>query len=346
MNNVVSISGLIVCAVVLVVGFVSETTAQPKFTSHLSTDYNLGETEYILDVSGFDSLGQRLRIKSQLEYPLDVFMLGGGVSVVWDPQNPLPWDSKIGVSFNLNDPGGAMADRDWTNEWQGVRLNEFTEVSSTESSAEMNSVTAFAEFGKTVVANPGLQVRLFAGYRYQRIDQELYGLEGWQLSRVVGTDSLRLLEFDIEDIKGLTYEVTFHMPHAGLEATLPFGGSVALSGKAAYAPVIASDKDEHLLRNFQTQADITGHGVIGGAVLRFFPEGPGSGKPFIALTGSFTYLTASGTKTQTWYGNEIGRDPDTGEEIIVVEAGTRISGIPHDINSTQGQIGIELGVGL
>jgi outer membrane protease len=320
--------------------------AQPHWTLKPSFQIGLGHTKYVLDITSRDSLGREIRTKSELVYPLDVFMPGLILDVTWNPYHPRPWDSRIGVWTNVTDPAGTMTDRDWSNYWRDIYLPDFREVSSTESDAEMHSVMLDVEIGKVIVAEPKLALRGFFGYRYHWIDQELFGITGWQLVRPVGSTSLQRIEFDIPDIRALTYTVRYHLPHAGLEILLPIGDSIRLSGRAAYTAVIVSDQDEHVLRNFRTNADLTGHGLMSGAEIRFFLPGIDPRRLFVSVSGEFVYLSASGTKTQYWYDDEMGIDPNTGEEVVRVPAGYRITRIPHDISSVRGQIGAEIGIGF
>ncbi len=248
--------------------------------------YSLGKTDYELEGYAFDTLGNRLYIKSKLDFPLDGVVVGGALRLTLAPTEPLPWIVRVAAYTNVNDPGKKMTDKDWSNLWfdtlgQDVYLPRIIEVSSTESDAQMTSILLEGELSKGVSKAFSGEIRLFAGFRYHRVNQKLFGLKGFQYN--VEGDSLRY--FDAPGLHGLDYRITYSLPHAGLELNLPLGpkGSMALRG--AYAIAMISDRDDHLLRKKLSTSDITGSGFIGGADLTVAMSRNNSRPNFVSLTG-------------------------------------------------------------
>ena len=174
---------------------------------------------------------------------------------------------------------------------------------------------------------------LWGGFRYQKIEQNIIGYEGWQID----TDGARHTVSGIE--RGIYYRVTCKSPHLGLRSNVELGPHTDISAKAAFALVWASDFDDHLLRNKTATADITGHGFISGVSLRHQMPSTGTMQPFFELVGELVYLHASGGQTQSWYGDDPASPDDD-------DTGTSLSGIPHEINSQQVSIGLRVGLGF
>jgi len=292
--------------------------------------YSLGETEYILEAQGIDTAGNRIYVKSQLEFPLDGFMVGGTMRFTVDPLDPKPWFIEAGAFTNLTDPKGVMRDRDWSNSWQSpsgvdVYLGSVMEVSNTESDAQMNSVLLNFRFGKAVAMTEKSEVDLFAGFRYHRIDQKIIGLKGFQYN----TDGDSLFYFDLPGLRGIDYTINYYLPHAGIEGALALGENASMKAHGAYAIVLVNDRDDHLLRQKISTSSLTGNGFIGGGEITFAMSRGRKTPVYLTLSGEFAYYSASGTQTQEFYDN----DPSTPP---------KISGIPYTIHSTQGRIGMDV----
>ncbi|HPI32290.1 MAG TPA: omptin family outer membrane protease, partial [candidate division Zixibacteria bacterium] len=233
---------------------------KPRVSLQPSLRYGFGETEYVLDARWYDDEGVLQHLKSQLEFPLDGLYAGLEGRVRWNPASTKPWDSKLSVSTNLSDPAGDMTDRDWSTFWESgsetFYLPSFTELSSTVSSAESRSWVVAAEVGKVLAAGPKGSIRLFAGYRYQHIAQKAIGISGWQMVNVGGELVKGYFDGSRDGTTFIDYEVTFHSPQAGLGLSLAVTDRAAVAARAAYAPVFASDRDDHVVRNFLSEASI------------------------------------------------------------------------------------------
>jgi hypothetical protein len=111
---------------------------------------------------------------------------------------------------------------------------------------------------------------------------------------------------------------------------------VKFDGKLAYVQVFASDFDDHLLRNKTAVADVIGGGGETDLNIRWFFGSSTQSRSFLEFSMSFLYLLAEGDQTQAWYGDDpVSEDDDTGKVI---------TGIPHEVESLQGNIGLRLGL--
>lgn len=316
-----------------------------KFTVSPSVGHAFGETEYVLEISSYlsdengdvitDQLGNPIvyRLKSQLEYPLDVFMAGATVGL-GPTADPSLWSVKAGVFTSVNDPGGIMKDHDWI----GI-LPDLTKWSYTESSAEMKSIILDLEVTRRILSPGKARVAAMAGFRYHRLEQDLFGADGWQRLYDAEIDTFDdPVYFDtLQTTQVLYYEVKYFLPQAGLKTDLELSPNLSLSARTALALVWFKDVDDHPFRAKLSEADGTGTGFIGSLSARYQLSSAGTGTaPYIGFSAEYTTLTSSGDQTQTWYGD----DPASPDD----DTGLRISGIPHEVNANWYHIGINLGM--
>jgi len=283
-----------------------------------------GKTEYILnlkDINGFF-------LKSQLEFPLDQTMFGGEMEYIISPGTPKEWILNFGIFTNINNPSSKMFDHDWTNLRTGIE----EKISYTESNADGKNNILLFELDKMVLIGKKGSLSLSGGYKYQKIEQDIIGFKGWQLDQ----DGIKI-EFDFPDIEALTYEVTYKMPNVGFRINYFLNNKISLQSRIAYTRALITDLDDHVLRFKRSESDITGNGLLADFGFRM-DLGPQPGKGlFVELVGDLTYISASGTSTQSWYGDDPAAEGDeTGESATV----------PHEINTTQFRIGLVVGLGL
>lgn len=296
-----------------------------SFSPSIRSSY--GETEYDMNINvpGF-------QLRSLLEYPLDYIMAGGKAELVLNTDRADQYRFEGSYYKSMTDPGGTMFDSDWLDQQM---------FSYTESDAEVKAVLAQFRLERRFYSQQGTHLALFAGYRYSKIEQDIFGIDGWQL------DTLgQRFYFTVPDINALYYEVTYKLPHAGLRVTRG-GSQVDLSGSVAYSIALVKDIDDHLLRGKLSTADINGKGLLADVEVKWKMKSGGM-KLFLKLTGDLSYIRASGSQTQTWYADEYGWvwDENNNEYVwdIAVPEGTSITGIPHDINLTQYTVGLDLGI--
>ncbi len=314
-----------------------------QYTSHFffapSVRYTFGETEYVMDIRQIDGELGVLKLKSQLEFPLDGVLAGGTVGLHIARNNRPLWRFELGLWTNANNPGGTMYDHDWANFYTGT----YEKFSYTESDVEMNSLLIDLRGAYAIHSRPTWDLSLTGGYRYQHIYQDVIGFAGWQLD----PETFERNYFDFENLLGITYEINYHLPNVGLMLNADLGQRATLAVHGAGALAIASDEDDHVLRKKISTADMTGWGLLSGASLDYAPGGSAAPGFFISLSGGLDYFSASGDQTQYWYEDETidvyNPETEQWEEEVVVEAGTRLTGIPHDITSLQFHTGLKVG---
>ncbi len=314
-----------------------------------SVGYSLGKTEYVLNVATYradndgdvitDQFGEPIvfRVKSQLEYPLDVVSAGARVRLV-PVRDPGLWSIEAGVLTNLNDPSSAMKDTDWD---AADGFYDLTEWSYTESSAEMKSLMLDIEATKRILTRGQVQISVLAGFRYYKLEQDLYGVDGWQrvFDPVTLTYSEQFFFDDLADTRVLYYEIKYTMPQIGLSLATDLSPRVAAKLKTVFTPLWYEDVDDHILRNKLSTSDGTGSGFIGSVNLHYDISSGRQSAPFIDFFAELTTLTASGDQTQEWYGDDpasVGAD----------DTGLRIEGLPHEVNSTRFHFGVKIGMTL
>ncbi len=313
---------------IIILGLSVTATAKSniRFGVAPSVMYTFGETEYIMDIT-YLSNGHIMTLKSQLEFPLDGMMAGMTARMYCAQQKLYTWSVEVAYYRNINDPGGIMKDHDWMTDTLTWSVYKF---SYTESDATMKSRLATLDVTLRVYQHRSFHIDLWGGIRYQKIEQDIIGYEGWQYDTAGVRHDISGTE------KAMEYEVTYKTPHLGLQMEVGLEKASQLRLRAGYAMVWTSDVDDHVLRYKVATSDIKGNGFLGG--VNFFHQVIVSEQLrwFFDLFGNVSYFHAQGNQVQRWYGD----DPATPSD----DTGYILSGIPHEINSTQAQLGVKLGV--
>jgi len=294
-----------------------------------SAFYLFGKTEYNfeLTVPTVDTNGQpvSLTIRSLLEFPLDVFMLGGSFGLVSPENAPKFWSVEGSFFTNLNDPGKVMKDSDW------LRVPGYFNgmISYTESDAKMDLILINAEATREMFSIGNFDVGILAGFRYQKIKQNIIGYEGWSI------DSNLMFQTQSGTDPAIVYKVTYQGPQLGALSRFSLSSRLRVDIKTAASLTFVNDLDDHLLRKFQTSSDGQGLGIISYLSARWFlNQMPGGRQTYLDFVGSYDYYKADLTSTQYQYA-------DGGPYEMPV--GTRTGGLPHDISSHQFRLGLRLG---
>lgn len=297
-----------------------------SFTVDPQISKSFGYTEYIMDIVVNTDTGLAV-LGSKLEFPLDVPLAGVKFRVQAMEDSKDAWWVGGGIFTNINDPDEVMKDTDWTKK----RTNLVIDDSYTESGVEMSSTLLMIEATKRVVHRENVNLAMWVGFRYHRIKQDITGWDGWFI------DSNLVLHKQSGTERGIFYRVTYKLPHIGLLSDIEYTRRISLELKAAYVRVFVSDHDDHLLRHKIGASSITGSGFISGASIHLNLANKTSLKSFVSLVSNFAYFHASGSQTQSWYGD----DPATPDED---DTGAVVSGIPHEINSLQISVGLRVGL--
>lgn len=308
-----------------------------------------GTTEYEMDIKGYfvdyrDVIPDTTirRVTSLLEFPLDVTICGlsGEINPMEEPNR---WSIKLKYLTNLNNPGSKMIDTDWD---EIVSIFPYTKFSYTESDAEMDMTIIDLEARFCVMEKHKIDISVFAGGRYQKIYQDVIGIDGWQ--RPFNVDSIYYYPSQdlplYQDIVVGTYEIELKQIKVGFLSDIYLSDRISSQIKIAFAPVFFDDIDDHVLRNKESTANGDGKGYIAGFNLRY--NKPGSKLSYIQLNASYNSLSAEGSQTQYWYGDDPSTDdgdPNTTDDI---DTGLIISGLPHTIKSKQYSISLQVGFEL
>ena len=309
-----------------------------------------GTTEYEMDLKGnyIYTIGSTTdttirRLTSLLEFPLDVTI--GGLSGEINPmEEPSRWSIKLKYLTNLNHPSDKMIDTDWD---EIVSKFPYMKFSYTESNAEMNMTILDLEARFRIAQRHKMDISIIAGGRYQKIEQDLIGLEGWQKKFI---DSLQIYNDTVgifsgyENVNGLYYKIEYKQFKVGFLSDIYLSDRISSQIKIAFAPVSFKDVDDHILRYKLSTGKGNGSGYIAGFNLRY--DKPGSRLSFIQLSTSYNSLSAEGSQTQEWYADELRFNQETQEYVIAVKEDTIISGLPHTIRSKQYSISLQIGIEL
>ncbi|MQY76507.1 MAG: omptin family outer membrane protease [Spirochaeta sp.] len=275
-----------------------------------------GQTSYELEV-----IDPVLGVMSLLEFPLGSTVAGLRADLEKHTSGGIPWAVRTSFYTNLGDPGKVMKDSDW------FLYQDYPPIyfSYTESDAEMRYLQATVRFEARLYSRRWLAFYATGGYRYQYVDYDIMGYEGWQYldkDPVDGDPELYVISAG-SALKVMEYQITHHAPMAGvaLRLTTP---KLALDLAAGYQLVLISDYDDHVLRSKLSTAEGTGHGLLCSLDGRYtLRRETGSFRPFLFLAADFSYVYADIEQTQEWYGD---LDP-------YATKGTRYTGISHLIKS-------------
>ena len=305
-----------------------------------SVSVSFGHSTYRMDILQPSApSGEISYLASELEFPLDHIMGGMAVHVQSYLDVTRDWEFVVSGFTNFNAPAGTMYDSDWM-----TVVNGFDgQFSYTESDPDGSSLIIDGEFSKRITGDSRASWGGLGGFRYQKITQDIDNFTGWQID-----DAGNRIEFDVSGVPALDYEVTYGMPRLGLYGLFSSGQNFQAEFDISGMAVFASDDDDHLLRNKRATGDGTGYGVVARAEADYALAQHRSGaQPFLGLRAEVLSLKVDGDQTQRWYDDEtiLVRDPNTGEvtEEVLVPAGTSFSDIPHEVTSTQFQVGIRLG---
>jgi outer membrane protease len=297
------------------------------------TQKMFGHTKFYIKFSEYEPLfGTDVKGESELEFPLDMFLIGGCMRLKGKLKSGEPWRVKLGVSKNLNHPSNDMKDTDWiTLPGYNIFHKKF---SYTESDAELKALLIYVEGRFGLMTRPNFVLELMGGYELQDFSFEIFGVRGWQ-----GLEWDYEVHFDtLQGVNVLDYDVTYHIPYGGMAACFQFSPRLSLEAKGAIAPnVSASDHDDHLLRFKTADSDCSGWALKAGTDLRWVVFGISSKSNWSLGVGfDFMKISTKGTQDQSWYGD----DPASPEED---DTGRRITGIKQKITSNQFAVQTQIG---
>lgn len=213
---------------------------------------------------------------SELQFPLDVYMLGLTAGVRYKDRLSL----NLELKRNLGADAGTMEDSDW-GYWYlaydgGAPLMHDLSPNSldiySESRARLDAWVLDARAGYALLLNPGWSIDAGLGLLYQDFDYDVSDTTQWYPSYAYyfGTEA----GADSYGGKIIAYEVTYAVPYLFAQADVDVSARVSLSADIAYSPyALGYDRDHHLI-------GITGSGSISetdytGRAVRYGLQGRG-----------------------------------------------------------------------
>jgi len=300
------------------VGFNLETQ---KMFGH--TTFHIEGTQY------FPPIGSDVKWESELEFPLDVLLLGASMTLEGKFKTGELWGINLFASRSINHPSGYMEDSDW------IGLPEYKwreKFSFTESDAELKALLVYVEGRFGLMTKPNFSLELLGGYEFQDFSFEIFGACGWQ-----GFEDDMVYFDTLQGINVVDYDVTYRILYGGIAAYFKISPRFCLEAKAAFSPLVsANDHDDHILRNKTGDGNCNGGAVKLGSNLRWIIFKTSSKSNwFLGLGFEFMKIDTDGAQDQSWYGD----DPASEED----DTGNRVTGIKEKLTSNQSTIQAQIG---
>jgi outer membrane protease len=315
---------------IVVFCFLGSTVGAVGVGLDFKTQKMFGHTTFCIEATEyFAPYETRIKVESELEFPLDVFLVGADMSIKGKLRTGESWSANLGVSRSINHPSGYMKDSDW------IGLPEYNlreKFSFTESDAELKALLAYVEGRLGLMRGPHFILELLAGYEYQDFSFEIFGVRGWQW---FGEDTVSFDTLHATNV--LDYSVTYHIVYGGVAVYFQILPRLSLEAKGFLSPrLIARDHDHHLLRYKTADGDCSGRAFKLAADLRWdVLETAGKSNWFVETGFSFMKIDTKGTQEQNWYGDDPGSPED--------DTGNRATGIRQEIDSDQTAVQAKIG---
>lgn len=303
----------------------AETSLEPTFSR------GYGSTLFRMQATVDRNGSQELFIRSELEFPLDVFLAGLKARQEYGSRDRF----LAGISFsafrNFSDPDDPMLDSDWLGTRTSGGTDNLFKFSYTESESKLLWYGGEAGFD---VGWRGLwrnRLRFGLSVRFDRFELEMFGAEGWQQE----PGNARQAISAYRDSLVLTYALTRLVPRwqAEMEAARWRGGWWKV--KVSLSPVaMAWDRDDHVLRNKRMHTFAQGIEVGGATSLRM----PLSRRLYLSAAADLYWFQTRGDMEQYWYAD----DPFSPDD----EAGLRVGGIDNTLMGLSGTFALGIGAGF
>jgi outer membrane protease len=329
------ISVAAVASLILILTVCGSAVGGIDIQTNFGTERMFGHTTYHIKFINFiPEIGSDVKSDSELEFPLDMFLLSGSVGLEGKLKSGEPWGVKLAVSKNVSHPNGYMKDSDWL-AIPGYNLS--TKFSYTESEVQLKALLIYLEGCLGLVRETKLVVDLLGGYEYQDFSFEILGVQGWQ-----GYNLSERVYFDAyQDTNVMDYDITYHMPYLGAFTSFQVSSRVNLEVQGIISPrTRATDHDDHLLRLKKADSQCNGWALKGRVDLRWVIFGtPTQSDWSLGLGFGYTKISTKGSQTQTWYGDDPA-SPDFDD------TGGTAAGINQKITSDQMTIRATIGYGF
>jgi len=246
------------------------------------------------DADFTEAIGQ-----SELEYPLDVFLLGAKFRESFTLADERSASVFARIYFNMNDPDSKMQDSDWFGAGNG-NLKSLYKYSYTQSSSRISWIGGELGFDIGNYKLLGKKVSYGAKIAVDVSSHEMRGIDGWQK---MFTDSKRVEFSERQNELVLTYELFYFEPSVYVDFKLLQYQTMNWSVIFSLSPLtLAIDKDDHVLRNKGSETTAYGFGL--GLVNEMeFQINPGVS---VVADARMRYIRTHGKMSQKYYGDDPG----------------------------------------
>ena len=313
-----------VAAVVLILS--ASAYAGPKISVHMDGVKMFGSTLYVVpEIRGTDYY------ERELEFPLNPLMGRLNVGVEGTFSGGTPWRFLFDIRKNINDPGSPMTDTGWVGgSGEEGRTQKYLLI---ESDAELGAWMADVSARLVFYRHPRFNLEGILGYGYRTLSYEMFGQCGW-----VGDPSIEYSYFEGEKV--IEYDITYHVPYAGIGSRIDLSPAWGISAELTYSPRAMAKHDEDIIvRNRTTEADCSGKMIASKLGITWTPRQAGDGLGwFVGAGADIFYATTDGDQAQSWYGD----DWETGDDYD--DTGRYEPSIDTEIKSTCGSIYVRAGL--
>lgn len=270
--------------------------------------------------------------ESQLEFPLDTWMLGFNGKVSKDISENVTLFLQGNFSFNINNPSGVMTDTDWYTVMSYQQTFSYTE-SESQLNVKSFDINAGLDFFKYSFINKILMtLSAKLGYKQQKLSYDIIGIkDGWQ-----NIDSYVQFNNLYQGVEVLSYEVTYRIPYISILGEIKLNERIKLNGEVGFSPIVsAQDNDDHILRYKTATGDCTGTAFMAAGNFVWFLS-PTFSETFLNIGINYLSISTTGSQSQSWYGNDPASSTPT--------TGMTVNNISDTISSEQFSLTASIGV--
>ena len=265
--------------------------------------------------------------ESELEYPLDVITGGVKIGKTFNAESKHPTNIKVYLWRNLNDPKEKMQDSDWFGA-KNSNVTSLYKFSYTQSTSDIDwaggELQIESEKHILLRKKAAFGIKLSADYSYHR----MYGVKGWQK-----LPDIERVEFDdYQNQLVLTYKLLHIEPSIYTTLTLKQKSNFRWQASLALSPIVlAKDKDDHVLRNKNSETTAYGYGLS----LNNQAEYIINKQTLLKAAFEIHYFRTEGKMNQRFYGDDpFSTDND--------ETGLEFKGINNVISMFTQQVSLSL----
>lgn len=228
---------------------------RPRFDLTMGLGMLSGDTTYQIGGTvnypgGVDKIHFPL---SELEFPLDVYMLSVGGSLEFAEK----WKVSANVKKNITSDAGTMKDSDW-----GVFFDDPDSLDIySESDADLEALITDINLRYRFYKKSNWSFIAGLGYLRQNFDYEISNLDQWypSLNNYYSYD----IGHDYVSGKVLEYEVTYNIPYIEIGTQFKIKDKFCVEASLGYSPLVnVTDEDNHLLRSKVSEGDCDGDAIL------------------------------------------------------------------------------------